>query len=226
MKHAVRTVAKAGRSSLVITAIALTSCDDVPTGPTPPPSVPSATHVSGKVIDYQTNLGAGSVPIEWTVVVGNVQTGSHQTVSDAQGFYTISLPPADRYTVTVGDTSGVVHVPRSPHLTDFFVNKRDCHVWYGVLLDARTRLPVPGARVRMSHSQREVFSAADGSYLLDLGCGAQNRAMTCTGTTLWSVSHPAYSNASFFGSRAEVLCALGFIRRDDFLLEPRAEATP
>jgi hypothetical protein len=184
-----------------------------------PPVSPPATgiHVSGRVLDFRTGAPVPAVPMTWlgrTEAYGVV--GSVTATSDPQGRYSLVLPPAAYYALTLGDSSsgasGVVRVAATIYQTDLLVAGDACNwVRYGTIVDATTRAPIAGAQV--SASGRSAITRDDGTYTLDRGCLSAGASPTNL-----VVNHAGYASQSqfFFGNDA-----ITGVERMDFALASR-----
>jgi hypothetical protein len=70
-----------------------------PTGPLPPPFV----RVSGQVLDNRTNAALPRISLDWRTLGAPSPTPSEtrSVVADAAGNYTLELPPAAAYAVSL-----------------------------------------------------------------------------------------------------------------------------
>ena len=208
--------------TLAFGCVLVTACSDssrpmAPTAPTPQP--PTSKIVAGRVIDLQSSQAVPGVQLAWQAVGSSVVT---QTTTSAEGIYRVELPVADAYRVSGGTSiSGVVRVPGVFLLSDFLINTGGCPTWYGVVTDARTGLPVPGATVGWFGVQSTTSTL--GEYRLIQPCRQPTPpgVIPLFGTTALGVSHPAYLSFIQFGPRAETI---GFGQgeiRQDYPLTPR-----
>ena len=188
-----------------------------PIAPTPPPSgsvSPAFVTVSGRVIDYTTNVAASGLRLDWVAVKADFTSERRTVVTDSAGNYVVELPPADRnYQLsfpTGTNSSAAVIVPAKTYRTDFFINPGACVLGYGFIFDAVTRAPVPGAEVLWVD---RAVTAADGSYRIEPGCGRSYGG----GTSAFRVVHPRYTTFSGISTRREFLVNGGIYRRDEFL---------
>jgi len=197
-------------AALAVT-VALLGCDSrSPTSPGPAaPAGPLQIHVTGRVIDFQTGLGAADRELQWT------GTSVDRTITGSDGRYKILLSPADHYGVDVGASN--VIVPGTGYVTDFYVNEGYCRIWYGVVFDASTRRPVADARVY--HMGANSLTGPDGVFRVEFGCGERP---DWSGSTAFQVIKAGYRDYFQLAGRAEWIRFTGYNRRMDVLLVPAA----
>ena len=151
-----------------------TGCGGGPTGPTV--DVP----VSGRVLDYATGAGVPGAAVAF---------GASTAVTDTNGLYSLVIPEIGHFQPAIdGRTVGFTQVTGPYYRGDFFVNTGTCVARYGTVTEVRTLRPIEGATVDLGGKQ--VFTATDGWYRLDLECPISG--LLGIGTTSMRVSHPKY----------------------------------
>jgi hypothetical protein len=217
------------RTPIFAVALAAAACtDSSPAGPTPVPQPPTpAIRVSGRVVDYHTGAGVPGISIRWASFVEGAGAGQGlplPIVSDANGRYEVALPVADYFTYSTSLsntgfpilTSGIIRVPGKRLETDLLVNPGTCAVRYGMVFDAVTREPIPGAVVSRAGT---ATTDAQGRYRLEMDCQQRGPMFWGIGTTTIGASHPRYQGDFEFDGRREHTGVPG-IRRVDFALMP------
>jgi hypothetical protein len=147
-----------------------------------PTSPSGGVTVSGRVLDFGTGLGVSGA----TVVF------SDTAVTDANGSYTMTVPPGSYTPLVDGVAMGDARVRGSSYRGDLLVRSHLCISRYGTLTDARTPRPVVDATVSLAG--RSVKSGSDGWYRIDLGC--TDNGLFGFNTTFIYVSHPNYVDYS------------------------------
>ena len=171
----------------------------------------------GRVLDVQANRGVAGTSLVWDVLEGSRSTTT--VVTDDAGVYTVQVPPADRYVVSINErvAAATVRLPSDSRATDFLLNTGGCPLRYGIIIDATTKRPIGGALVHWAFV--ETYSNADGSYRLKLECRPERGHGS--GTTSFFASHPSYSTWQRFDARAETLGRNPGEDRFDIALTPR-----
>lgn len=116
-----------------------------PTSPAPQPWNGQVL-VSGRIIDYFTDAGVAGAH----VAIGG--TTPSTAVTDASGFYSLSVPAGEQSVVAVdGQTIAIVVQMDFPTFRGgYYVNGTGCAARYGMVVDKTTRRPVSGAAIRVS----------------------------------------------------------------------------
>jgi hypothetical protein len=191
------------RLLVAITLAAACACSGTPTAP----STGQVT-ISGTVFDYPSRAPLASAMVQ---VLADTQAPIASATTDTNGRYSATVPAPGEYHVRAnGGPIGEVHIFRPGHRGDLLVDAGgNCIGRYGVVLDARTRLPIRGAQVQLANMTDTTTS--DGSYAIELGCpGSQ----TPGGTTLIYVTHPDYQPVQRVVGRG-----IAFVSRLDISLE-------
>src|SRR5262249_26292083 len=122
--------------------------------------------VSGRVLDYQTN-----VPVSARVVFSGRTAVT--TSTDGAGFYSVTLP-AGTYTNAgkfdgqlIDGTTIAIGAQRT---VDFLVNPGNCFVWYGTILDSASGRPIAGATATWFGANGISVTGSDGVYRVSPGC--------------------------------------------------------
>lgn len=210
---------------LAVALISISCRSDRPTAPTQTaPAVPSV-RVAGRAIDYQTGQGVPGVTINWSTGTGShLVTRSLTSVTDGTGRFEVMVPVTDGFTpladtlfAQIPQALAGLRIPEKALETELLVNPGQCAARYGYVYDAVTRRPIAGAVVKRAGT---ATTDANGYYRNDIGCEVQDGLYWGTGTSLISVSHPAYQPAGELDGRSEGTSYSG-IRRVDFALQPR-----
>jgi hypothetical protein len=212
--------------ALGIAVLSLCGCSpDQPTAPsatTPPvaatPTAPTTsikpplTPIQGRVVDFQSIRPIAGA----TVSIGDFGTA----VTDSDGRYSIPQPPLNyapnspvSFTVN-GEVVGRGY-PRGENnrAGDVAVDRGNCVMRYGMVLDSTTMLPIVGANVATAGGTKSKPTDKDGWYELDFhGCGY---GYTGFNTTWATASAPGYTSAIFDGGRG-----WSGVRRNDVMLTP------
>src|SRR5206468_3674874 len=167
--------------------------------------------VSGRILDFSTGTGVSGATV---VFVGTTPPGALPThasaVADAAGVYRLTVPDVGPYYPQVdGNAVGQLRVTTVDDRGDLFVHPGTCVRRYGTVLDSRTLRGVAGAKVTLGG--RDVLTAADGWYQIDLGC--PTNGMFGFNTTFYDVTHPAYADHSEIAGKG----IIGVARRDLWL---------
>jgi hypothetical protein len=158
-------------------------CDEKssPTGPTP-----TTVTIRGHLLDYRSGAALSNAALGFVSETPGFET---QVTTDAVGSYAATLPTAAPLVVRVDALLvGMIRVGTAAHRGDLFVDRTTCVSRYGVIIDARTLRPVPGATVSLTGTT--VTTASDGWYRIDLGC--PDEIPFPGGTTVISVSASGY----------------------------------
>jgi hypothetical protein len=171
-------------SIIAMLVLAMTACDDTPTGPTI-----GSFSISGRVLDFSSRLPVAAADVRFTEA--NAPTSMAVAIADANGRYTIMLPLAGEYVVSVnGGPSGIAEIFNARFAGELLVDTGNCVARYGTIVDARSGRGIRSAAVTLLGGTTTTNS--DGWYTLGLGCPSN----TGFGTTLISVSHPDYKTRS------------------------------
>jgi len=143
--------------------------------------------IRGEVLDFSTQTGVSGTVVQF-VAASHVAVAN--AVTDANGFYVVSVPTVDSFSVSVDNAHvGTVRVTWSAFRGDVLVNGGACVSRYGRLTDARTLRPVSGGTVSVGGGT--TVSGPDGWYRVDLGCPATGKIGF--NTTFLYVTHPDYA---------------------------------
>jgi hypothetical protein len=152
-----------------------------------------------------------------------IRYGQLASVSDAAGRFEVDVPVTDDFTpltdtllFDIPDGSGSIRIATKSFQSDLIVNPGTCNVRYGYVYDAVTHQPIAGARVARRNS---AITDSNGFYRLELICDAAPGQSFGIGTSLISVSHPAYQSVGELDGRSEFTGMPG-IRRVDFAMQP------
>ena len=175
-----------------------------PTAPTPDPPV-----VRGTILEFQT-----ATPMAGAVVrVGtDVLAGGAETVTDSSGRYSLPQPAHTGmfYYFTVNNSSAGRGYPGGvAYRGDLLIDTGTCVARYGLVMNARTLRPIPGASVGAGAT-----TSGDGWYRIDWGCPS-------SGTIGFNTSLLTASHASYISQQQVLGRGIQRVLRLDFLLEPR-----
>lgn len=156
--------------------------------------------IHGRITDAITQLPLSGVSVQ---ISGDTNT---QIVTDQQGHYfleleagdiSIAVAPSGYHTVSGGvNVEAGVHYNFSPALNPMDVEPLTEIQLRGTLLDAETGLPLVGARIQLVNSPRNVFSAANGTFLLaGLDEGAMSALIEKEGYQTLTLNATAVSNS-------------------------------
>lgn len=159
-----------------------------PTSPAPQPWNGQVL-VSGRIIDYFTDAGVAGAH----VAIGG--TTPSTAVTDASGFYSLSVPAGEQSVVAVdGQTIAIVVQMDFPTFRGgYYVNGTGCAARYGMVVDKTTRRPVSGAAIRVSPGPIAASTDGGGWYKLSYQCAPCQPGST----TIAFVTYPNYVDASF-----------------------------
>ena len=197
---------------LVIVAV---GCDKQPSPVAPTSS--ADVRVNGSVLDY-----AIGIPIPGaTVTFDNYLSVPPEAprivtaVSDAMGGYAAFVPVGYYQTFVDGQWVGYLHLTSSPYRGDFLGRWGTCVARYGIITDAQTHRPIPGATVSIGGSvSGNTVTGIDGWYRLEFGCPANGQIGF--NTTFLDATHPSYAPGS-----ASVGRGIAGVSRIDVELQPR-----
>jgi hypothetical protein len=169
---------------IAMLALAMTACDDTPTGPTT-----GSFTISGRVLNFTTQLPVAAADVRFTEAES--PTSLAVAIADANGRYSITMPLAGQWIVSVnGGPNGIAEIFNEGFAGDMLVDTGNCVARYGTIVDARTGRGIRGATVTLLASTVTTNNA--GRYMLALGCESN----TGFSTTFMSVSHPDYQSRS------------------------------
>jgi hypothetical protein len=193
-------------ATVVVAVVTLQACNDNrgPTAPTPRSPV-----VRGTALDFQTQT-----PISGAVVrVGTDPfTGGAETVSDANGRYSLPQPPHTGmfYYFTINNSyAGRGYPAGANYRGDLLIDTGTCVSRYGVVIDARTLRPIAGASVGSLAT-----TSSDGWYRIDWGCPS-------SGTIGFNTTFLSANHSSYISQQQVLGRGIQRVERLDFLLEPR-----
>jgi hypothetical protein len=192
-----------------------------PTAPTSP-TQPTPVRVFGRVVDFTTNVPVPQATIDFYIT--GLPIIASAVVTDASGFYEVSLTRGVRYNPRINGTDvdsnrGTILPVAKQNQADYLVNGGTCIVFYGTIRDATTGETVSGATVQFLGVTQQ--SGNDGSYRLDLGCPSPSNPWRRTGTVFMTISRAGYVTQSPYGNRAEFVPSAR-LQRIDVALQPGA----
>lgn len=187
-----------------VALLLLQACDaSSPTSPTT-----GTAPVRGTVVDFQTQAPLPGVVVR---VATDPAQGGVQATTDTSGRYVLpqALPAGAVYYFTVNDMlAGRGYPAGADYRGDLLVNGGTCVARYGVVLDARTLRPIPGATVGAFTT-----TASDGWYRVDWGC--PDSGTIGFNTAVLTATHPRYTSQDQVLGRG-----IQGVQRLDFLLTP------
>jgi hypothetical protein len=150
--------------------------------------------VHGRLSDYASDAGVGGTAVAFSIDPG-ARVFEFETMTDANGGFTIDLPPGRIGARIAGQSAGelTVRVGGPAFRGDLIANAGQyCKGRFGLVTDATTFQPVAGVSVRLGG--REAVTGPDGWYRIDLGCVYD--PFNNSNTTSISATHPAYREFS------------------------------
>jgi hypothetical protein len=181
------------------------------------PSSSADVRVTGRVLDY----GTGSPITGATVTFDNSLSLPPEArrivsaVTDASSSYTALVPVGYYQTFVDGQWVGYLHLTSSPYRGDLLGRWGTCVARYGIISDAQTHRPIPGAKVSIGGSVTgNTLTESDGWYRLEFGCPAGGSIGF--NTTTLNVTHRSYAPGS-----ASVGRGISGVSRIDVELQPR-----
>jgi hypothetical protein len=176
-------------ASLVLCVSACSGNDDRATAPSRTPG--GLRPVSGRVTDFATGAPLPNVALAFGT---DVQALDRATRTDASGQFSMAVPAGPITGAMDGIVVAHLVVPAGGprYRGDLLGNGGTCVSRYGLITDAITFQPVPGATVRLGGLQ--MVTGSDGWYRLDLGCDLN--PVNNFGTASIYVSHPGYREFS------------------------------
>jgi hypothetical protein len=197
----------------VLTMVAV-GCDK------PSPVAPTSSadvRINGRVLDYASGnpIPGATVTFDNSLSVPSDAPRIVTAVGDATGGYTALIPAGYYQTFVDGQWVGYLHLTSSPYRGDFFGRWGTCVARYGIITDAQTHRPIPGAAVSIVGSvSGNTVTGSDGWYRLEFGCPTDGRIGF--NTTILGAVHPAYAPGS-----ASVGRGISGVSRIDVELQPR-----
>jgi hypothetical protein len=155
------------------------------------PAASAVRRLQGRVTDFASDAPLAGVTVSFgaDVIALNLTA-----TTDASGTFAVDVPAGPIYAAIDGQILAnlVVRVGGPAYRGDLLGNGGTCISRYGLITDAVTFQPVPGATVRLGG--RSTVTGPDGWYRIDLGC--VDDPFNNFNTTFMYVSHPAYQEFS------------------------------
>ena len=167
------------------------ACGDVNVNTVTRPS-PAGISFRGHVFDFATSIAVPNAAID----MHDLNSGMPiipSVITDANGLFATTSTRFGFFSIRVDGTPiGVASAHGIQNRGDFYITRRPCISRYGVVSDARTLRPVPGATVMLNTGSAR--TGPDGWYRIDFGCSGGSIGFT---TGHMRVTHPRYAQGQF-----------------------------
>ena len=165
------------------------ACDDANTATRPSPT---GIAFRGQLFDFQTAVVVPNAAID----MSDLNSGMPiipPVITDSNGLFATTATRLGRFSIRVdGAPAGIASAHGIQNRGDFYITRRPCIARYGVVSDARTLRPVPGAMVILNTGSAR--TGADGWYRIDFGCSGGSIGFNAGHMR---VSHPRYTPGDF-----------------------------